>query len=92
MEQEGKSLYFSMLETILRDPKHNFGDVKNIVEITPNSRINEDLGLNSIACYELIFAVEEQSGVIINDEESYKLKSVKDFEDYLISHPPRKTY
>ena len=92
MTQEEKSFYFNLLETILKNPKNKFGNVKNIEKITPHSRINEDLGLDSLDSYKLIFLIEKQTGIAIEDEQTCRLKSVKDFEDYLTNNSPRKTY
>jgi acyl carrier protein len=45
----------------------------------------EDLGADSLDIVELVMAVEEEFDLEIPDEEAEKLKTVNDFQSYLVS-------
>jgi acyl carrier protein len=47
-------------------------------ELTPETRLNEDLGADSIDLPVLVVAIEEKFGISINDEESEQLKTIGD--------------
>ena len=51
-------------------------------QVTPESKMNEDLGADSLDAVELVMAVEEEFGIEVPDEEAEKLISVGD----IISH------
>ncbi|MBT4797123.1 MAG: acyl carrier protein [Verrucomicrobia bacterium] len=51
-------------------------------QVTPESKMIEDLGADSLDAVELVMAVEEEFGIEVPDEEAEKLISVGD----IISH------
>lgn len=54
--------------------------------VTPEARLNEELGADSLAAVELSMALEEAFGVSIADEDLPNLKTVGDIMTYLVSH------
>ena len=50
--------------------------------ITPDSRIREDLGADSLDVVEIIMEIEEEAGIDISDEEAEGLRTVQDILDY----------
>lgn len=53
------------------------------VEITPESRIIEDLGADSLDILQLLMTIEEENGITIPDEELATFKKVGDIVAYL---------
>ena len=69
-----------------------FEDVKKIlieqlhlegVEVTPESKIMEDLGADSLDILQLLMTIEEEHGITIPDEELAAFKKVGDIVAYL---------
>ena len=54
-------------------------------KITLDSSFRNDLGADSLDTYELIYAIEEELGVKIPDEEAGKFETVKDAYEYIKS-------
>lgn len=54
--------------------------------VTPDARLREDLGADSLAAVELCMALEEACGVTIEDELLPSLKTVNDILEYLKNH------
>ena len=52
-------------------------------EISPNSSLTEDLGLDSLDVIELMSAFEEEFGIEIPDEDAERLDRVEDIVRYL---------
>ena len=52
-------------------------------QVTPEAKIIEDLGADSLDQVELIMALEEQFGAEIPDEEAEKLTTVGDAIEYI---------
>ena len=52
-------------------------------QITPQARIVEDLGADSLDTIELVMAFEEEYGIEIPDEKSERLRPVGDVIEYL---------
>src|SRR3989338_8178251 len=52
-------------------------------QITPNARISEDLGADSLDTIELVMAFEEEYGIEIPDEKAERLRTVGDVIKYL---------
>ena len=50
---------------------------------TPEARLNEDLGADSLAAMELIMALEEKLDIEIDDAELDQFKTVNDLVSYL---------
>ena len=51
--------------------------------ITPNSRIVEDLGADSLDMVEMLMTLEEEFGVSISDEKANELKTIGDIVAFL---------
>ncbi len=71
-----------------------FEEVKNILidqlrlegaEVTPDSRIKEDLGADSLDILQLLMTIEEEHGIVIPDEELMTFEKVNDIVTYLES-------
>lgn len=58
-------------------------DVENV---TPEAKLAEDLGADSLASVELVMALEEATGVSIDDEALANMKTVGDIMGYLAAH------
>ena len=55
-------------------------------KVTPEARLAEDLEADSLAAVELSMALEEASGVTIEDEDLPNMKTVGDLMSYIESH------
>lgn len=55
-------------------------------QVTLGARLAEDLGADSLASVELVMALEEATGVAIDDSELPNLKTVGDIVNYLNAH------
>lgn len=69
-----------------------FDDVRDVIVetvgceaagVTPEARLNEDLGADSLAAMELIMALEEKLDIEIDDAELDQFKTVNDLVSYL---------
>lgn len=69
-----------------------FDDVRGVIvetvgceaaAVTPEARLNEDLGADSLAAMELIMALEEKLDIEIDDAELDQFKTVNDLVSYL---------
>lgn len=69
-----------------------FDDVRDVIvetvgceaaAVTPEARLNEDLGADSLAAMELIMALEEKLDTEIDDAELDQFKTVNDLVSYL---------
>ncbi len=59
-------------------------------EIKPQAELNDDLGLGSLGIIELNFALEEEFGVDITDDEVAEFETIQDIIDCLdekLTHP-----
>ena len=57
----------------------------NPEDVTPDSRIKEDLGADSLDVLQLLMALEEEKGLVIPDEVLPTLKTVGDIVAYMES-------
>ena len=55
-------------------------------KVTPEATLAEDLGADSVASVELVMALEEASGISIDDADVAGLKTVGDILAYLEAH------
>ena len=55
-------------------------------EVTPEASLSDDLGADSLAAVELVMALEEATGISIDDADVANLKTVGDIMTYLNSH------
>lgn len=71
-----------------------FEDIKNVLidainvdgaEVTPEAKLNDDLGIDSLAAVELALELENVFDVRIEDEELAKLVTVQDVIDIIES-------
>jgi acyl carrier protein len=56
-------------------------------KITPESRILEDLGADSLNIMMLLMTIEEDYGIVIPDQELINFKTVGDVVSYLDAQP-----
>ena len=52
-------------------------------KITPQARLTEDLGADSLDAVELIMAIEDEFEIEVNDEAAQKIHTVQDIVDYV---------
>lgn len=55
-------------------------------QVTPEASLAEDLGADSLASVELMMALEEATGISIDDADVANLKTVNDIITYLNTH------
>ena len=55
-------------------------------QVTPEASLTDDLGADSLASVELVMALEEATGVTIEDGALAELKTVGDIINYLNDH------
>ena len=55
-------------------------------QVTPEASLADDLGADSLASVELVMALEEATGIHIDDADVANLKTVNDILTYLSSH------
>jgi len=58
----------------------------DIDQVTPEARLAEDLGADSLASVELVMALEEAFGISVADSDLPSLKTVGDILAYFESH------
>ncbi len=68
-----------------------FNEVRDVIievlncdaaSVTPEARLREDLGADSLAAVELVMALEESCGVFAEDEHLDSLRTVNDILEY----------
>ncbi|MBQ9539173.1 MAG: acyl carrier protein [Treponema sp.] len=55
-------------------------------KVTPDATFRGDLGADSLDTYELVYAIEEDTGVKIPDDVANEFESVKDAYNYIKTH------
>ncbi len=60
-------------------------DQLNIAEdrITPDVKLVEDLGIDSLDTLEMLMALEDEYGIQISNEDAQELKTVQDIVNYI---------
>ena len=58
----------------------------DVEDVTMEANLAEDLGADSLAAVELSMALEEASGVTIEDDDLPNMKTVGDLMSYIESH------
>ena len=58
----------------------------DLEEVKPEATLSEDLGADSLASMELVMALEEATGIAIDDEALPNMKTVGDIISYLNAH------
>ena len=69
---------FEQLKAILIEQLHLEGK-----EISPESRIKEDLGADSLDVLQMLMTIEEEHGIVIPDEELASFEKVGDIVAFL---------
>jgi acyl carrier protein len=59
---------------------------KPVETVTPDKKMKEDLGADSLDVVEMMMGLEEQYGITIPDEELINLKSIDDVIDFIVAH------
>ncbi|WP_117213441.1 acyl carrier protein [Allorhizocola rhizosphaerae] len=59
--------------------RENFSEVEG--DITPLDRLSADLGIDSLSLVDILFKVEKEFGVAIDDSDIEKIESVQDILD-----------
>jgi acyl carrier protein len=54
-------------------------------KITPEASFRQDLGLDSLDTYELVYAIEEELSIKIPDEKANEFETVKDAYEFIKS-------
>ena len=54
-------------------------------KVTMEATFRGDLGADSLDTYELVYAIEEETGVSIPDDKANEFETVKDADDYIKS-------
>ncbi|MDR2501161.1 MAG: acyl carrier protein [Treponema sp.] len=54
-------------------------------KITLDASFRQDLGADSLDTYELVYAIEEETGISIPDEKANEFETVRDAYDYIKS-------
>ncbi len=60
--------------------------VEDLESITRISKLNDDLGADSLDAVELIMGVEDKYKINIPDEEAEKIRTFGDLVDYVTNH------
>ena len=55
----------------------------NADQVTPEAKLMEDLGADSLDAVELVMALEEEFGIEVPDDEAEKLTSMGDIKAYI---------
>lgn len=59
---------------------------KDVTSITLETRLVEDLGADSLDAVEIMFSLEEEYGMEIDDESAQAIKTVGDLVNYITEH------
>ena len=71
----------NVMEQITEILMEKFGLTRE--EIQPDSRLEADLGINSLELAELAFCCDEEFGIEIDDEDIHRLITVGDVASYI---------
>ena len=55
-------------------------------KVTLDASFRGDLGADSLDTYDMVYQIEEETGVSIPDEEANKFETVKDAYEYIKAH------
>ena len=80
------SALFKKLQKLVADKLEMNGKLKvDEDKITLETSLRQDLGLDSLDLYELVYACEEELGIAIPDEKANRFNTMKDVFDYIVS-------
>ncbi len=71
-----------MLERVV-DIIREQADIDEDFEITPKTKLETDLGIDSLSAVEIVMALEDEFGIQIDDEDSSKFKTVNDLVKFI---------
>ncbi|WP_254992689.1 acyl carrier protein [Cyanobium sp. Cruz CV11-17] len=57
----------------------------DLVDVQPDSRLIEDVGIDSLGTYELVMDAEDRFGIEINDDQLLEVKTVRDVVEFVKS-------
>jgi acyl carrier protein len=60
-------------------------EIDDLSKITLDSNFRNDLGADSLDTYELVYALEEETGIQIPDEKANEFETVRDAYDFIKS-------
>lgn len=60
-------------------------EIDDVSKITLDSNFRNDLGADSLDTYELVYALEEETGIQIPDEKANEFETVRDAYDFIKS-------
>ena len=60
-------------------------------EITPDARLMEDVGIDSLGFYEILIEADTNFGIRIKEEELLRFRTVADIQQHLESLSPRQS-
>ena len=60
-------------------------------EITPDARLMEDVGIDSLGFYEILIEADTNFGIRIKEEELLRFRTVADIQQHLESLSPRRS-
>lgn len=74
-----------MGSAVRRKPLEIVANELNVAEsaLTPDKRLREDLGMDSIIALNLIFAAEKELGITVREEDIVRLVTVGDLQNLL---------
>jgi NADH dehydrogenase (ubiquinone) 1 alpha/beta subcomplex 1, acyl-carrier protein len=67
----------------------NFDQV-DPTKVSPATKFQEDLGLDSLDIVEVVMAIEDEFAIEIPDQEADKITSIADAVEYISTHPMAK--
>jgi acyl carrier protein len=72
-------------DTVLTGLTEVLGDVAGVdpADVTPEVRFGHDLGIDSLTLVEVVVAAEDRFGLLINDDDWPRFKTVLDATRYL---------
>ena len=73
-----------MLETLIKMLAEDFNIEESEIEAT--SKLEADLGINSLELAELAFRLEDEFGVVVEDDDIPSLITVGDVANYIEEH------
>ena len=57
----------------------------DVTKITMEASFRQDLGADSLDTYELVYAIEEEMGILIPDEKANEFETVRDAYEFIKS-------
>ena len=72
-------------DTVLTGLTEVLGDVAGVdpADVTPEARFGHDLGIDSLTLVEVVVAAEDRFGLLINDDDWPRFKTVLDATRYI---------